>query len=124
MNRHNGAYAGRSGRREVVPCAINSDSSRSFKRPGASAAKRGRSNRSSEYTLRYPYANTTIRNDIAEAWETLRRIHLEFFLLIASDRHYREIGAFWQSRQDQYPRDTSTLKIIDNLVIGRLLIER
>ena len=71
-----------------------------------------------EYTLRYLRGNTNIRNDLAYEWQLMKGIISEFFIPAASDSAFKAKASQWMGRTDEYPWDTSLLKIVDNLVIG------
>lgn len=71
-----------------------------------------------EYTLRYLRGNTNIKNDLYYEWQLMREIISEFFIPVASDKEFESKAKDWMARQNDYPWDTSILKIVDNLVIG------
>ena len=72
-----------------------------------------------EYTLRFLRGNTNITNDINYEWKLMREIISEFFIPVASDRNFKMKATDWMAKYDDYPWDTSIIKIVDNLVIGR-----
>lgn len=71
-----------------------------------------------EYTLRYLRRNTNIVNDIDKEWQLMKGIIAEFFIPVSMDNTFQTTAKRWLADQDNYPWDTSTFKIIDNLVIG------
>ena len=71
-----------------------------------------------EYTLLYLRGNKNIRNDAAHEWALMREIVEDFFIPVAKDPHLISLAHDWMSDQENYPWDTSILKVIDNLVIG------
>jgi hypothetical protein len=71
-----------------------------------------------EYTLWYLLGNKNIRNDLDWEWELMKEIIANFFIPVASDREFELMAKGWIARNDEYPWDTSFLKIVDNLVIG------
>lgn len=71
-----------------------------------------------KYTLQYLRGTTSIKNDLSSEWQTMREIIKDFFAPIAHDREFAVKARNWISRQDDYPWDTSVIKVIDNLVIG------
>ena len=71
-----------------------------------------------EYTLWYLLGNKSIKNDLDGEWELLRTIISDFFIPVASSRELEAASLRWIGRNDQYPWDTSVMKIVDNLVIG------
>jgi len=71
-----------------------------------------------EYTLRYLRGNTNIKNDLDQEWLTLKEIVSDFFIPVASHPDFHLKASIWIASQDQYPWDTSILKVVDNLLIG------
>jgi hypothetical protein len=71
-----------------------------------------------EYTLWYLRGNTNIENNIQIEWSLMKEIISNFFQPIIFDDGFQLLAANWQSQQEKYPWDTSTMKIVDNLVIG------
>lgn len=71
-----------------------------------------------EYTLWYLRGNTNIKNDLPSEWRLMKGIISDFFILVAADGEFEDKVTKWMERKNQYPWDTSVLKVIDNLVIG------
>ena len=71
-----------------------------------------------EYTLRSLRGNTNISNDIDREWQLMKGIISDFFIPIACDTEFDSKARKWMASQDEYPWDTSVLKVVDNLVIG------
>jgi len=71
-----------------------------------------------EYTLWYLRGSTTNKNDLDYEWHLLREIISNFFIPIATDKKVKGFADKWISNRDNYPWDTSILKLVDNLVIG------
>jgi hypothetical protein len=71
-----------------------------------------------EYTLWYLVGNKSIKNDLDSEWKLMKDIISDFFIPVASNREFELTAIGWIARKDQYPWDTSLLKIVDNLVIG------
>ncbi len=71
-----------------------------------------------EYTLRYLRGNTNIKNDPDHEWRIMKEIISDFFIPVASNREFASKAEKWMARQDEYPWDTSVLKVVDNLLIG------
>jgi hypothetical protein len=71
-----------------------------------------------EYTLWHLLGNKNVRNDLDWEWELMKEIIANFFIPVASDREFERMAHGWIARKDEYPWDTSFLKIVDNLVIG------
>jgi hypothetical protein len=71
-----------------------------------------------EYTLRYLRGNTNITNDLDREWHTMKAIISDFFIPIACDAEFDSKARKWMASQDEFPWDTSALKVVDNLVIG------
>lgn len=71
-----------------------------------------------EYTLAYLRGNKTIKNDLDHEWLIMREIISDFFIPVASDRDFEKKACNWIEKKNEYPWDTSILKVVDNLVIG------
>lgn len=71
-----------------------------------------------EYTLRFLRGNTNITNDMEHEWQLMRDIIEDFFIPVASNVAFQAKATDWMTRQNDYPWDTSILKIVDNLIIG------
>jgi len=71
-----------------------------------------------EYTLWFLRGNTTIRNDLEGEWLIMKEIISKFFIPVASDTTFYFKAEQWMKRNEDYPLDTSVLKVVDNLVIG------
>jgi len=71
-----------------------------------------------QYTLKYLRGNANIRNDLDAEWLTMRDLLEDFFYPVAVDPRFVDAAAEWAASPDQYPWDTSALKIVDNLLIG------
>ena len=71
-----------------------------------------------EYTLSYLLGNKNVRNNLDWEWNLMRKIIANFFTPVAYDRDFERMANGWIARKDEYPWDTSFLKIVDNLVIG------
>ena len=71
-----------------------------------------------EYTLRFLRGNTNITNDMDYEWQLMREIISDFFIPVASNVSFQAKAKDWMTRQNDYPWDTSILKIVDNIVIG------
>ena len=69
-----------------------------------------------EYTLRYLKGNKTIKNDLIYEWELAKEIIAEFFTKIVSDSRFIQAANSWMDRKEDYPWDTSHIKIVDNLI--------
>ena len=77
-----------------------------------------------EYTLRFLYGNTNIRNDIEHEWCRLRTILEDFFYPVAQSPTYQSFLSRWQTEKHHFKWDTSSLKTIDNLVIGSVKLAK
>jgi len=71
-----------------------------------------------EYTLWYLVGKKTITNDLESEWNLLKNIISGFFIPVASNREFEARAMKWIARKDEYPWDTSFMKIVDNIVIG------
>ncbi len=71
-----------------------------------------------EYTLWYLRGNTSIKNDLEYEWSLMKTIISDFFIPVASNKEYQLKAATWLACNSEYPWDTSSFKIIDNLIIG------
>ena len=72
-----------------------------------------------EYTLDYLRGNKNIKADLDDEWQIMMGIISDFFIPIASDNDFEKKALNWIERKNEYPWDTSILKVVDNLVIGR-----
>jgi hypothetical protein len=59
-----------------------------------------------------------IRNDMHAEWKRVRHIHQEFFYPLLSNRTFLAKAEKWVADAMQFKWDTSSLKILDNLVVG------
>ena len=48
----------------------------------------------------------------------MKEFILSFFAPILHDEGFKKEATDWLERQDEYPWDTSSMKIVDNLIIG------
>ena len=71
-----------------------------------------------EYTLQYLGENTNIQNNLALEWQIMRGIIQDFFIPVACNRELLYNASQWMARKDEFPWNTSVLKVVDNLVIG------
>jgi hypothetical protein len=71
-----------------------------------------------EYTLWFLRGNKTVRNDLETEWLLMREIISQFFIPVASNTSFYSKAEHWMKRNEDYPWDTSILKVVDNLVIG------
>jgi hypothetical protein len=71
-----------------------------------------------QYTLKFLFKHGRITNGIELEWRRLEEILTGFFYPIADSSVFKDRAAEWLTRPDQFKWDTSTLKIVDNLVIG------
>jgi hypothetical protein len=76
------------------------------------------------YTLNYLYGNTNIENDPEKEWEKLREIVTTFFLPVTRDESFKEKYAAWSQKQHDFPWDTSPFKVVDNLLIGAVKVQK
>jgi hypothetical protein len=72
-----------------------------------------------EYTLDFIFGNKNIKNDIENEWMLMKAIISQFFIPIVSNPDFSVISDYWMKKISIYPWDTSTFKIVDNLVIGQ-----
>jgi len=71
-----------------------------------------------EYTLRYLFNTTGIKNDLTKEWQLMKEIISEFFIPVASDISFSFKVDQWMKNRKNYPWDTSAMKVVDNLIIG------
>lgn len=71
-----------------------------------------------EYTLRFLCGSTTIKNDLETEWLTMKETISQFFIPVASDETFYSKTEQWMGKKEDYPWDTSVLKVVDNLIIG------
>ncbi len=73
-----------------------------------------------KYTLTYLEENNP---DLKEEWNLMRKIIENFFIPVAKDNKFITMAKEWISNnQSQYLWDTSIFKVIDNLIIGAILV--
>ena len=77
-----------------------------------------------EYTLKYLRGNTNIMNGLDVEWSLMKGILSEFFIPIAKDNKLVTQAKIWIDNQEKYPWDTSIFKVIDNLLIGAMQINK
>lgn len=77
-----------------------------------------------EYTLRFIFGRTDIRNDRVREWDTLELLLREFFYPALEDPAICASLEDWVARPDEFTWDTSLLKTMDNLVIGSVKLGR
>jgi hypothetical protein len=71
-----------------------------------------------EYTLWYLLGNKNLKNNLDGEWYLMKEIIANFFIPVVSDHEFGLIANGWIARKDDFPWDTSCLKIVDNLIIG------
>lgn len=71
-----------------------------------------------QYTLKFLFGKTDIKNDIEHEWSRLKQIHTEFFYPIVSKDTFAQKAKQWMGQQETFRWDTSPMKIVDNLIIG------
>ncbi len=77
-----------------------------------------------EYTLKFLYGNGNIQNNVESEWRRLRTILEHFFYPIALSSSYRVAYERWQTEKHFFRWDTSSLKTIDNIIIGAMKLRR
>jgi hypothetical protein len=77
-----------------------------------------------EYTLNFLFRHGQIKNGIEFEWSKLVEILQGFFYPVAQSPRFQSKAEEWLRRGDRFKWDTSTLKIVDNLVIGLSKMER
>ena len=74
------------------------------------------------YTLRY--LKEHVKNGLEYEWPLMRRIIKKFFISVAKDREFITRSTHWMEERENYPWDTSPMKIIDNLTIAAVYLEK
>jgi hypothetical protein len=75
-----------------------------------------------EYTLRFVFG----RPRIPDAWDQfglLRDIHFNLIKKVATHEHFIQAANLWLDNPE-FPWDTSFPKIIDNLIIGKIIVDK
>lgn len=75
-----------------------------------------------EYTLRFVFG----RPRIPDAWDEFdlfRDIHFRLIKKVATHEHLLEAASQWLDNPD-FPWDTSLPKIVDNLIIGKIIVDK
>lgn len=71
-----------------------------------------------QYTIKFLLRYAEIQNDLEREWERLRQMLTGFFYPIVDSSNFQMKAAEWLGQNERYKWDTSSLKIIDNLIIG------
>lgn len=71
-----------------------------------------------EYTLSFLRNDTNITNDINWEWALMKELISEFFIPAFSNQSFQHLASGWLRQQNEFPWDTSPMKILDNLIIG------
>lgn len=74
------------------------------------------------YTLTFLFNHGRIKNGEASEWETLRQVLEGFFYPVVRSPIFQKKAQVWLAHENNW--DTSELKIVDNLLIGLLRIQR
>jgi hypothetical protein len=77
-----------------------------------------------EYTLKFLYGRGEIKNDIEVEWTKLEEILRGFFHPVLASAAFQKAVRGWMQQRDSFAWDTSELKVIDNLVIGLMKMNR
>ena len=77
-----------------------------------------------EYTLRFLFGRTDIVNGIDIEWLKLEKILKEFFYPMSLAESFLLKSDEWTKNSTHFKWDTSPLKIVDNLIIGFIKINR
>jgi len=75
-----------------------------------------------EYTLRFVFG----RPRIPDAWDEFglfRNIHFKLIRKVASHEYFLRTANQWRDNPD-FPWDTSLPKIIDNLIMGKIIVDK
>jgi hypothetical protein len=76
-----------------------------------------------QYTLTFLFGNGNIDNGLENEWAMLRNALKGFFYPLLMEASFTEKVGEWM-RNERFSWDTSPLKIIDNLLIGYVRIQR
>jgi hypothetical protein len=71
-----------------------------------------------EYTLKFLFGRGDITNGIDVEWKKLKQVLEGFFFPVDQSPVFQPKAKEWLKQPDRYKWDTSSLKIVDNLVIG------
>ncbi|TLM67383.1 MAG: hypothetical protein FDZ69_04625 [Deltaproteobacteria bacterium] len=71
-----------------------------------------------EYTLAHLLGSKNITNDLHGQWDLMRGLIEKFFVPVISSQEFSSATEHWARRSEEFPWDTSPLKIVDNLIIG------
>jgi hypothetical protein len=77
-----------------------------------------------EYTLKFLYGRGEIKNDIEVEWTKLEEILRGFFYAVSASAPFQKAAKDWLAQQARFVWDTSELKVIDNVVIGLMKMNR
>ncbi len=73
-----------------------------------------------QYTIKYLFGTGAIKNGVHGEWLLMKKILTDFFYPVVSDKGFQAKAASWIGNQGRWWWDTSSLKVVDNLVIGAM----
>lgn len=77
-----------------------------------------------EYTLKFLRGNKNIKNGTEGEWATLKDLLESFFYPMLQAEPFHSKVAQWEQYTDNFPWDTSPLKVVDNLIVGFMKTEK
>jgi hypothetical protein len=75
-----------------------------------------------EYTFRFLLGHKNIVNNVEAEWDIMRGMISDFFTPVACDPGFGAMCEKWMEDMERHPWDTSTMKVVDNLIIGALKV--
>jgi hypothetical protein len=76
-----------------------------------------------QYTMQFLYESKYIKNGLENEWYLMKEIHEYFFYPIVKDSIFSNLAEDWLSN-NKFKWDTSFLKVVDNLVIGHMILTK
>lgn len=73
-----------------------------------------------QYTLSYLQGSTNIHNGLDHEWQLMKTIINNFFIPVAANDSFQAQAREWMRQENEFPWDSSILKIIDNLIVGAI----
>lgn len=77
-----------------------------------------------QYTWKFLFPRTQLKNGIELEWENVSHMLKGFFYPVIDADAFHARASEWMAAQNQFKWDTSRLKIVDNIVVGLVQLDR